>query len=350
LELREWPNPDIRPHDLIVEVRAAGVNRADISYRKGAFGRANFGDSDLMGLEIAGDVLELGTEVCGFAPGDRVMGIVGGGGYAERARIDHRMAMRIPETLEYVHAAAVPEAFITAHESLFHLGRLERGESVLIHAAASGVGSAAVQLAHVAGAIVYATAKLNQVRQLGADITIAYKGTDFGRAVTEGSKGRGVDVILDFIGAANFERNFTSLAAGGHLIQVGLLGGFEGTQRPPDRLVHHHIQIIGTIMKSRSEEAKFAMTRRFSERWLDELKAQVIGPLIDSVFPFFAGCKSTSATGRAQECRQSYFDSVGPYGRRGRSAPRMSSRVARRSITKALRYPQITIGGTGAND
>jgi NADPH2:quinone reductase len=184
LELREWPNPDIRPHDLIVEVRAAGVNRADLSYRKGAYGRANFGDSDLMGLEIAGDVIELGSEVRGFSEGDRVMGIVGGGGYAESARIDYRMAMRIPETLDYVHAAAVPEAFITAHESLFHLGRLDRGESVLIHAAASGVGSAAVQLAHVAGATVYATAdetKLDQVRQLGADITIAYKTTDFGR-------------------------------------------------------------------------------------------------------------------------------------------------------------------------
>ena len=289
LELRDWPNPDIRPRDLIVEVRAAGVNRADLSYRKGFFGRANFGDSDLMGLEIAWNVIECGNEVLGFAQGDRVMGIVGGGGYAERARIDYRMAMRIPETLDYVHAAAVPEAFITAHESLFQLGRLERGESVLIHAAGSGVGSAAVQLAHVAGAIVYATAdnaKLNQVRQLGADVTIAYKDTDFGRAVREGSKGRGVDVILDFIGAANFERNLTSLAAGGRLIQVGLLGGFESTHLPLDRLVHQHIQIIGTIMKSRSEEAKLAMTRRFSERWSDELKAQIVGPLIDSVFPF----------------------------------------------------------------
>jgi len=295
MELRECSNPDIRPHDLIVEVRAAGVNRADISYRKGAFGRANFGDSDLMGLEIAGDVLEFGNEARGFVRGDRVMGVVGGGGYAERARIDYRMAMRIPETLDYVHAAAVPEAFITAHESLFHLGRLERGESVLIHAAASGVGSAAVQLAHVAGAIVYGTAdkaKLNQVRQLGADVTIAYKDTDFGRAVTEGSNGRGVDVILDFIGAANFERNFASLAAGGRLIQVGMLGGFESAQLPLDRLVHRHIQIIGTIMKSRSEEAKFAMTRRFSERWLDELKAQVIGPLIDSVFPLSKAAKA----------------------------------------------------------
>jgi NADPH:quinone reductase len=289
LELREWPNPDIRPHDLIVEVRAAGVNRADLSYRKGAYGRANFGDSDLMGLEIAGDVIELGNEVRGFSEGDRVMGIVGGGGYAESARIDYRMAMRIPETLDYVHAAAVPEAFITAHESLFHLGRLDRGDSVLIHAAASGVGSAAVQLAHVAGATVYATAddtKLDQVRQLGADITIAYKTNDFGRAVTEESHGRGVDVILDFIGAVNFERNFTSLAVGGRLIQVGLLGGLESTRLPLDHLVHQNIQVIGTIMKSRSQEAKFAMTRRFSERWLDALKTKIVGPLIDSVFPF----------------------------------------------------------------
>jgi NADPH:quinone reductase len=200
LELREWPSPDLRPHDLIVEVRAAGMNRADLSYRKGAYGRASFGDSDLMGLEIAGDVIELGKEVRGFSKGDRVMGIVGGGGYAERARIDYRMAMRIPETLDYVQAAAVPEAFITAHESLFHLGRLDSGESVLIHAAASGVGSAAVQLAHLAGATIYATAddaKLDQVRQLGADVTIAYKTNNFARAVIEGSKGRGVDVILD---------------------------------------------------------------------------------------------------------------------------------------------------------
>lgn len=102
-------------------VRAAGVNSADLSHRKGAYGRANFGDSDLMGLEIAGDVIEVGNEVQGFAVGDRVMGIVGGGGYAEIARIDYRMAMRIPDTLDYVHAAGVPEAFITAHESLFHL-------------------------------------------------------------------------------------------------------------------------------------------------------------------------------------------------------------------------------------
>jgi NADPH:quinone reductase len=289
LELREWPSPDIRPHDLIGEVRAAGMNRADLSYRKGAYGRASFGDSDLMGLEIAGDVIELGKEVRGFSKGDRVMGIVGGGGYAERARIDYRMAMRIPETLDYVQAAAVPEAFITAHESLFHLGRLDSGESVLIHAAASGVGSAAVQLAHLAGATIYATAddaKLDQVRQLGADVTIAYKTNDFARAVIEGSKGRGVDVILDFIGAANFERNFTCLAAGGRLIQVGLLGGLESTRLPLDRLVHQHIQVIGTVMKSRSEEAKVAMTRRFSERWLDALKAQIVGPVIDSVFPF----------------------------------------------------------------
>lgn len=288
LELREWPKPDIRPHDLIVAVRAAGVNRADLSHRKGAYGRANFGDSELMGLEIAGDVIESGNEVMGFTLGDRVMGIVGGGGYAEIARIDYRMAMHIPETLDYVHAAGVPEAFITAHESLFHLGRLEQGESVLIHAAASGVGSAAVQMAHVAGATVYATAddsKLDRVRRLGADVTIAYKAIDFGQAVRERTNGRGIDVILDFVGASNFEGNLASLAPGGRLVQVGLLGGIESAQLPLDRLVQQHIHIIGTIMKSRSAEAKFAMTRRFAERWMVPLSLQVIAPLIDSVFP-----------------------------------------------------------------
>jgi NADPH2:quinone reductase len=159
----------------------------------------------------------------------------------------------------------------------------------LIHAAASGVGSAAVQLAHVAGATVYATAdgaKLDQVRRLGADITIAYKTNDFGRAVVEESKGGGVDVIIDFIGAANFERNFACLADGGRLIQIGLLGGFESTQLPLERLVQRNLQVIGTIMKSRSPQAKFVMTQRFSERWLETLKAQIVSPLIDRVFPF----------------------------------------------------------------
>jgi NADPH2:quinone reductase len=157
LQLSDAPEPVLRAHDLLVRNHAVGVNRADLIHRRGGYGRPNFGDSEIMGLEITGEVIAVGAEVNGFKPGDRVMGIVGGGAYAEIARIDYRMAMHIPDGLDYVHAAAVPEVFVTAHEALVHLGRLQAGDAVLIHAAAGGVGSAAVQLAHAVGAKVFAT-------------------------------------------------------------------------------------------------------------------------------------------------------------------------------------------------
>ncbi|RYF55896.1 MAG: NAD(P)H-quinone oxidoreductase, partial [Comamonadaceae bacterium] len=158
LVAREIAAPAVRPHDLLVRNAAIGVNRADLSHRKGAYGRAYFGDADTMGLEIAGTVVKVGPEVHGFSVGDCVMGIVGGGAYAELSRIDHRMAMHVPAGLDVIAAGAVAEVFVTAHEALFHLARLQPGESVLIHAAGGGVGSAAVQLAHAAGAQVFATA------------------------------------------------------------------------------------------------------------------------------------------------------------------------------------------------
>lgn len=135
LKLADVPDPEVRPDDLLVRVYAAGVNRADLTHRRGGYGRPNFGDSTIMGLEIAGEVLEVGASVEGYHVGDRVMGVVGGGAYAELARIDWRMAMPIPEQLDYVHAAAIPEVFVTAHEAMMHLGRLTQGDSVLIHAA-----------------------------------------------------------------------------------------------------------------------------------------------------------------------------------------------------------------------
>jgi NADPH2:quinone reductase len=175
LQLTEAPSPEVCPTDLLVRVHAAGVNRADLTHRRGGYGRPNFGDSTIMGLEIAGEVIETGSDSNGFKAGDRVMGVVGGGAYAEVARIDYRMAMPIPAALDYVHAAAIPEVFVTAHEAMLHLGRLTHGNSVLIHAAAGGVGSAAMQLAKATGASIFATAeatKLERVSQLGADVTI----------------------------------------------------------------------------------------------------------------------------------------------------------------------------------
>nr|WP_063570677.1 NAD(P)H-quinone oxidoreductase [Luteibacter rhizovicinus] len=288
LQLRDVAEPELRDSDLLVRNHAAGVNRADIIQRTGGYGKDSFGDSAIMGLELAGEVIAVGKDVQGFAVGDRVMGIVGGGGYAEQARIDYRMAMPIPEGVDYVKAAGIPEAFVTAHEAAFHLGRLDAGESILIHAAASGVGSAAVQLAHAAGARVFATAsatKLGRVRELGADIAIDYNTDDFAKVIGSETGGKGVDVIVDFIGAPYFERNLASLDFGGRLIEVGLLGGAKGASLPLDRLLYRHLQIIGTVMKSRPQSVKQAMTRRFRDRWLEAFDDGTLVPVIDSTFP-----------------------------------------------------------------
>ncbi|CAN7492352.1 NAD(P)H-quinone oxidoreductase [Acidovorax sp. LjRoot118] len=289
LVAREVDRPEVRPHDLLVRNAAIGVNRADLSHRKGAYGRAYFGDSDLMGLEVAGTVAEVGPEVHGFAVGDRVMGIVGGGAYAEYSRIDHRMAMHVPQNLSLQQAGAVAEVFVTAHEAMFHLARLQAGESVLIHAAAGGVGSAAVQLAHAAGARVFATAsadKRDAVRGFGADVFIDYRSEDFQAVVADKTEGKGVDVVIDFIGGPYLERNVRSLAVGGRMTVVGLLGGAtEGAQLPIDVLLYRHLQIYGTVMKSRPPEVKQAMTQRFAQRWMGALADGTLRPVIDSTYP-----------------------------------------------------------------
>lgn len=288
LHLSDVPEPVLRPDDLLVRNRAVGVNRADLNQRRGAYGRADFGDSTLMGLEIAGEVIAMGANVAGFATGDRVMGIVGGGAYAEVARIDHRMAMHVPQGLDDVQAAAVPEVFVTAHEALVHLGRLEAGERVLIHAAAGGVGSAAVQLAHAIGAQVFASAsgdKLDRVRTFGGDIGIDHRAQDFAEVVAAETGGRGVDVVIDFIGAPYFERNVRALADGGRLVQVGVMGGTTGASMPIDRLLFGHLQIMGTVMKSRTPAVKQAMTRRFAQRWLPHFGTGALQPVIDTVVP-----------------------------------------------------------------
>lgn len=288
LVTREVARPEVRPHDLLVANASIGVNRADMSHRKGAYGRANFGDSDIMGLEIAGTVVDMGSQVHGYSIGDRVMGIVGGGAYAELSRIDHRMAMHVPQGLALVEAGAVAEVFVTAHEALFHLARLQAGESVLIHAAAGGVGSAAVQLAHAAGARVFATAggdKRKAVESFGADEVIDYRADDFQAVVAQKTDGKGVDVVIDFVGPSYLERNVRSLAAGGRMVVVGLLGGIEGAALPMDVLLYRHLQIFGTVMKSRPPEVKQAMVQRFAQRWLEALAAGVIRPVIDSTYP-----------------------------------------------------------------
>lgn len=289
LRLVDEAMPAVRPNDVLVRVHAAGVNRADILQRQGVYGaRPDFGDSLVPGLEIAGEVIEVGPQAKGYKIGDRVMAIVGGGGYAEYARVNSHMCIPVPERLTYVQAAAIPEVFVTAHEALIHLGELKREDWVLIHAAAGGVGSATVQLAHALGSKTVFTAsgkeRIARVIALGGSVGVDYKKEDFLAATMEATGGRGVDVVIDFVGGPYLDRNLRALAPGGKLIEVGALGGSEGGLRV-DVLVHRYLRIIGTVMKSRSLEEKIAMTTRFRERWLGAFEIGTLQPVVARVLP-----------------------------------------------------------------
>lgn len=288
LQLAEAPSPTPTATQILVDVHATALNRADTIQRRGGYPPPP-GESDIIGLEIAGTVSAMGDAVKGgISKGDRVFGLVGGGGYAEQAVIDYRMAMPIPEAWSFEEAAAVPEVFFTANENIFTLGKLSAGETILIHAGGSGVGSAGVQISQHAGATVFVTAgtpeKINRCKALGATEGINYKTTDFVTEIQRLTDGQGVDVVLDFIGAPYFERNLSILKTKGRLLQVGLIGG-SATEINLNTLMRNRLQIIGSVMRPQSIDEKIAITQRFVERWLPALKSGVLQPIIDTVFP-----------------------------------------------------------------
>ena len=287
LQLGEVPVPQPTETQLVVDVHATALNRADMIQRRGGYPPPP-GESDILGLEIAGTVSAMGSAVEGVTQGDRVFGLVGGGGYAEQAVIDYRMAMPIPDGWRFEQAAAVPEVFFTANENIFTLGELSAGETILIHAGGSGVGSAGVQISHHAGANVFVTAgtseKIEKCKALGAVEGINYKTTDFVTEITRLTDGQGVDVVLDFIGAPYLERNLSILKTKGRLLQVGLIGGAT-TEINLGTVMRNRLKIIGSVMRPQSIAEKIAITQRFVERWLPELKRGTLQPIIDTVFP-----------------------------------------------------------------
>lgn len=288
LRLAEVPRPEIRPHDLLVRVKAAGVNRADILQRNGAYGNRSFDESTLLGLELAGEVVGVGSEVDDVSIGQRVMAIVGGGAYAEFARVDRRMAISIPGNVSFVEGAAIMESFVTAVEAVSHVAGVGQGQTVLVHGAAGGVGSACVQVAHALGATVYATAsasRLAAVGSIGAAAVIDYRADDFESVVARLTDRRGVDVVIDFVGGDYLPRNLRSLRPGGTLVQVGLLSGQHATSIPLNLLIHNHLRLVGTVMKSRGVDEKRAMVRRFSEGFFPLFESGGLKPLVDQVFP-----------------------------------------------------------------
>ena len=285
LGLGDVPEPVPGEGEVLVEVRATALNRADLLQRRGVYPPPP-GASDVLGLECAGVVSALGPGVARARVGDRVMALLAGGGYAELTSVHERLLLPIPERLSFEEATAVPEAFLTATEALFGVGRLVAGECVLIHAAASGVGSAALQVAREIGATIVAVAsgaKLERIRELAPTARFVDRSKDdFVSAVREASGGRGADVIVDFVGAAYAPKHAECLALLGRHVVVGLLGGAKA-EIDLARLLARRQTLAGMVMRTRPLADKIAVVERFRRDWLHRLEDGRLRPIVDTV-------------------------------------------------------------------
>lgn len=277
------PDPIPAIDELLVKVHATAANRADTLQRKGGYAPPE-GASSILGLELAGEVVQATGD---FKVGDRVMAVVTGGGYAELASVPVGMAMRIPDTMSYEQAAAIPEVFLTAYLNLFTLGKLQRGETALIHAGASGVGTAAIQLVRATGAQAIATAgtadKVRFCESLGAQ-AIHYKSESFVERTMVLTQGRGVDVILDFVGAPYWNDNLKALGANGRLMLIGMMGGSSG-QLDLGMIMGKRLTITGTTLRRTPLAQKVALTREFEAFAMPRFASGELKPIIDRVLP-----------------------------------------------------------------
>lgn len=288
LFLGEYPLPEPGPRDLRVRVHATALNRADILQRKGHYPPPP-GESPILSLEIAGEIEKVGEQVTSWQPGDRVCGLIGGGGYAEYALIHEDMAMPVPVTWEMESAAALPEAFLAAYQSLVWLGRLSAGECALIHAGASGVGAAAIQLARLIGAEAIVTASAGKhdfCKRLGAALAVDYKTEDFAAAIRSFTKEQGVDMILDCIGAPYFQKDLDLLRLDGRLVYIAMMGGSKPEAPDLSPILRKRLSIIGTTLRNRSLKYKVELTRSFRQFAWEALESGQIKPFVDRIFPW----------------------------------------------------------------
>lgn len=287
LELGYWPKPEPGLREVLVRVAATALNRADTLQRSGKYPPPP-GESPVLGLEMAGVVEAAGAEVTLWKTGDRVCGLLGGGGYAQYAVIHEEMAMRIPDELSFEQAAAIPEVWLTAYQALRWLADFQAEEWLLIHAGASGVGTAAIQLARQmkAGKILVtaSAAKHDICRELGADLAIDYKNQDFKKAVLNYTKERGVDVVIDFIGAPYFQRNLNVLHTDGRLVMLAFMGGVRPDSLSLGPILRKRLQITGSTLRARSLDYKIQLTKAFSTFAWPLFQSGYLRPVIDRLF------------------------------------------------------------------
>jgi tumor protein p53-inducible protein 3 len=287
LHIGEHAEPERKDDELLVRIRASALNRADLLQRRGKHPPPK-GVPDILGLEMAGEIVDVGSSVGGWNAGDRVCALLPGGGYAERVAIPAGLAMRIPPNLSFEEAAAIPEVFLTAYQNLFNVAGLSRGQTVLVHAGASGVGTAAIQLIREAGARSLVTAgspeKLGRCLRLGADAGWDYRQGPFAPWVAETTAGHGVDIVLDFVGAPYFEQNLACLASDGRMVVIGTLGGPEVANFSLRTLMSKRLQVTGAGLRSMDTPRKIALTRSFVEFALPRFADGRLAPVIDTVF------------------------------------------------------------------
>jgi putative PIG3 family NAD(P)H quinone oxidoreductase len=289
LEYREVDDPP-KPTggEILVRVRASGLNRADLLQRRGLYPPPAGFSPNIPGLEFAGEVEELGEAVTDLKKGDRVFGITAGEAHAEKLLVDASLAARIPDNLNFVDAAAIPEVFITAHDAVFTQANLKAGERLLIHAVGSGVGLAGLQLGKALGATVIGTSrtadKLERCKEHGLDEAVVTEGGDFAARVLEATDGQGADVILDLVGGAYFPENLNCVALKGCLMLVGLTAGSK-SEIDLGLALRKRATIIGTTLRGRPTDEKAEAVKRFADEVIPPLASGEVVPTIDKVFP-----------------------------------------------------------------
>lgn len=287
LFLNRGPRPEIKPNEVLIEVKAAGVNRADLFQRAGQYPPPKDA-SPILGLEVAGVVVEKGKEVRRFQIGDSVCALTNGGGYAEFCAVPETQCLPVPTSLDFIQAASLPETFFTVWGNVFQHGRLSKGESVLIHAGASGIGSTAIQLAKAFGARVFVTTSSTEKEQfckaLKADHVILYRKEDFVTRVHELTQGRGVDLVIDIVGGDYFSKNLNALAMDGRLVQISFLHG-EFVTLDLSLMMRKRLMITGSTLRPQTAEAKGKIAEGLLEKVWPLFPKGELKPTVSAVFP-----------------------------------------------------------------
>jgi NADPH2:quinone reductase len=289
LILREVPDPQPGEHDLLVAVRAAALNRADLRRAATHFASSEqHGAAAIAGLELAGEVIAIGARVSGFVPGDHIMAMAGGA-YAERAVVDHRLAIPVPSSMNWQQAAATPITFVTGYDALASAAEFKPGETLLVQGASTGVGIAVIQIARSLGAkTIFGTSsvpdKLRRLADLGCDVPIDYRSESFVAVVNEKTAKRGVDVVIDLVGATTAQGNIDAATVRGRIICVGRVGGLEATINL-DEFARKRIRMTGVTFRTRSLDERTQVVRQFIAEMLPKLASGAIRPVIDSTYP-----------------------------------------------------------------